>query len=573
MAVAHQQLNGTAANTILARFKKLFPGRKFPAPGRSGRGDGRANPRLRIFLRQNQIHPRHHGKDARWHVPSSRQIVKLSDDEIVARLTEVRGVGRWTVEMLLIFQLGPARRFAGGRFRRAHRFSPRLQKARDAQAEGTAGLRRTLEAAPHHRRLVSLVRGGRGQGRGEKEVTPRRDSGYKFPFGRNSQKLWFMKHLLSLEKLPGADIEKILRDAVVCKRERARRDQMPLAGQIWALMFSKSSTRTRVSFEVGIRELGGQTMFLSASEIQLGRGEPIKDTARVLGRMIHGAVIRTFAQSDVEEFAEFSGIPTINALTDDEHPCQILADIFTFQEKRGPIARQGGDVHRRRRVQRGALVDVCRGESSALNCASPRRRNSSRAPRTCCNARGRKDLRAPTDFEPAAKGADLLYTDVWVSMGKEAESAERLKMLTGYQINPNLVKLAKPDALVMHCLPAYRGKEIDDGNVRGQCRDDFHAGRKPAARAEGDFELGGVRNGFEIVGLVADPRSLQPPIFQSVLHKPCCILPQIFHRHFQILRPRRGDGHGFAGDGMRQVSILPRAARRAKSAGAPRVRA
>ena len=147
-----------------------------------------------------------------------------------------------------------------------------------------------------------------------------------------------MKHLLSLEKLPGADIEKILRDAVVFKRERARLDRKPLAGQTWALIFSKSSTRTRVSFEVGIRELGGQTMFLNANDIQLGRGEPIKDTARVLGRMIHGAVIRTFAQSDVEEFAEFSKIPTINALTDDEHPCQILADIFTFKEKRGPIA-------------------------------------------------------------------------------------------------------------------------------------------------------------------------------------------------------------------------------------------
>src|ERR1700690_4351008 len=147
-----------------------------------------------------------------------------------------------------------------------------------------------------------------------------------------------MKNLLSLEKLPAADLEKILRDAVVCKRERARLDRKALAGQTWALIFTKSSTRTRVSFEVGIRELGGESLFLNANDIQLGRGEPIKDTARVLGRMIHGAVIRTFAQSDVEEFAAFSGVPTINALTDDEHPCQILADIFTFQEKRGPIA-------------------------------------------------------------------------------------------------------------------------------------------------------------------------------------------------------------------------------------------
>src|SRR5437588_837675 len=146
-----------------------------------------------------------------------------------------------------------------------------------------------------------------------------------------------MKHLLSLETLPNADIEKIMRDSVLFKRERARVDRKPLQGQHWALIFTKSSTRTRVSFEVGIRELGGQVMFLSASDIQLGRGEPIKDTARVLGRMVHGAVIRTFAQSDVEEFARYSNIPTINALTDDEHPCQILADIFTFQEKRGSI--------------------------------------------------------------------------------------------------------------------------------------------------------------------------------------------------------------------------------------------
>ena len=146
-----------------------------------------------------------------------------------------------------------------------------------------------------------------------------------------------MKHLLKLESLPRADFDEILRDTAVFKRERGRHSQQPLAGQTWALMFSKQSTRTRLSFEVGIRELGGMPMFLSALDIQLGRGEPIKDTARVMGRMVHGAVIRTFAQQDVEEFAKYSGIPTLNALTDDEHPCQILADIFTFQERRGSI--------------------------------------------------------------------------------------------------------------------------------------------------------------------------------------------------------------------------------------------
>lgn len=267
-----------------------------------------------------------------------------------------------------------------------------------------------------------------------------------------------MKHLLSLEKLPSADIEKILRDAVVYKRERARRDKQPLAGQVWVLMFSKSSTRTRVSFEVGVRELGGQTMFLNANEIQLGRGEPVKDTARVLGRMIDGAVIRTFTQGDVEEFAEFSGVPTINALTDDEHPCQILADIMTFREQRGPIAGKVvtfvGDgacnVSRSWLFAAGKL-------GFELRIAAPKK---FQPPAEVVKRAGGK-ITCTDDLPAAAKGADMLYTDVWVSMGKETESTERQKALTGYQINQKLLKLAKPDALVMHCLPAYRGKEID----------------------------------------------------------------------------------------------------------------
>jgi ornithine carbamoyltransferase len=268
-----------------------------------------------------------------------------------------------------------------------------------------------------------------------------------------------MKHLLKLENLPRADMDQILRDAAIFKRERGQHRAQPLAGQTWALMFSKQSTRTRLSFEVGIHELGGMPMFLSSVDIQLGRGEPIKDTARVMGRMVHGAVIRTFAQQDVEEFAKFSGIPTINALTDDEHPCQILADIFTFQEKRGNI--EGKTVAF---IGDGACnvanswIWAASSFNFALRIASPEKFQPS--PELLARAGG--NISVTTDFKAAAEGADLLYTDVWISMGKEAEAKERVQILTGYQINRALVQLAKKDALVMHCLPAYRGKEIDE---------------------------------------------------------------------------------------------------------------
>ena len=267
-----------------------------------------------------------------------------------------------------------------------------------------------------------------------------------------------MKHLLSLEKMSRSDMELVLRNAAALKRDRATH-RKPLAGQTWALMFSKSSTRTRVSFEVGIRELGGQVMFLNANDIQLGRGEPIKDTARVLGRMVHGAVIRTFAQSDVEEFAQYSGIPTINALTDDEHPCQVLTDIFTFEEKRGSIAGKIVTF-----VGDGACnmpaswIFAAAKLGFELRIAAPK--NFQPSTELLKRAGGR--IVVTEDLKAAAAGADMLYTDVWISMGKEAESAQRIKELTSYQVNGALLKLAKPGVLVMHCLPAYRGKEIDD---------------------------------------------------------------------------------------------------------------
>ena len=279
-----------------------------------------------------------------------------------------------------------------------------------------------------------------------------------------------MKHLLSIEKLARADMEQLLADAVVMKRERGAHPTQPLAGQTWALIFSKSSTRTRVSFEVGIHELGGRPMFLSAVDIQLGRGEPIKDTARVLGRMVHGAVFRTFAQSDVEEFARYAGIPTINALTDAEHPCQILADILTIQEKRGPMAGQVvtfvGDGASN---MADSWIFAAAKLGFELRIAAPK----TFQPDAMLLRRAGGKVICLEDVQVAAQGADVLYTDVWVSMGKEAESAQRLQDLDGYQINQSLVKLAKPSALVMHCLPAYRGKEIDDATFEANAQTIF----------------------------------------------------------------------------------------------------
>ncbi|HEV2394671.1 MAG TPA: ornithine carbamoyltransferase [Verrucomicrobiae bacterium] len=268
-----------------------------------------------------------------------------------------------------------------------------------------------------------------------------------------------MKHLLSIEKLARADMDSILTRAVELKKKPGRASNQPLSGQIWAMLFAKSSTRTRISFEVGIRQLGGNVIFLPATEIQLGRGEPIKDTARVLGRMMQGAVFRTFAQSDLEEFARFAGIPTINALTDEEHPCQILADVLTYQEKRGSI--QGKVVTF---IGDGACnvanswIFAAARLGFELRIAAPK----AFQPATALLQRAGGKVTCTTDLKAAAKDTDLLYTDVWVSMGKEAESAERIRQLTGYQINASLIGLARPGALVMHCLPAYRGKEIDE---------------------------------------------------------------------------------------------------------------
>ncbi|MDB6073587.1 MAG: Ornithine carbamoyltransferase [Verrucomicrobiaceae bacterium] len=266
-----------------------------------------------------------------------------------------------------------------------------------------------------------------------------------------------MKHFLSIEQLSGAEIEHLITRAADLKLNRKSSLQV-LTGQTWALIFNKSSTRTRVSFEVGIRELGGSPMFLSGAEMQLGRGEPVKDTARVLGRMVDGAIIRTFAQQDVVEFSEYSKLPTINALTDEEHPCQILADLQTMQERLGGWKGKrvcflgDGDCNVARSWIWAAARLGFELVIGAPQAFQPAESFMSRVPGDF--------IRVEADASKAVAGCDVVYTDVWVSMGKEAESAERIELLRPYQINTDLMAKANSGAIVMHCLPAYRGKEI-----------------------------------------------------------------------------------------------------------------
>jgi ornithine carbamoyltransferase len=265
-----------------------------------------------------------------------------------------------------------------------------------------------------------------------------------------------MQHLLSIEQLDAREITGLLESAEYLKRQRGR-DAKKLQGQTWALIFTKSSTRTRVSFEVGILELGGYPMFLSKNDIQLGRGEPIKDTARVLGRMVHGAIIRTYAQSDVEEFARFSAIPTVNALTDDEHPCQILADLLTIREKLGgwegrKIAFVGDGFSNMTRSWMWAAKRL----GFELAVASPASCQPAADFLTTLDA---PNVTLTTDPAVAVKDAHVINTDVWLSMGQEDQKDKELEF-AGFEVNAALLANAAPGHIVLHCLPAYRGKEI-----------------------------------------------------------------------------------------------------------------
>jgi ornithine carbamoyltransferase len=296
-----------------------------------------------------------------------------------------------------------------------------------------------------------------------------------------------MEHFLSIEAQSAADLRSLLTSAQEFKANRGDRTNLPLAGQTWAMIFSKPSTRTRLSFEVGIRELGGGVIFLSQNDLQLGRGEEIVDTARVLGRMVHGAVIRTFAQNDVERFAEYAQIPTINALTDEEHPCQIVADLFTIMEKRGSLENLKvcfiGDGDNNVARSWAWAAERLRFE---LRIAAPAKYRPQEA---LLNRLTSRKIIVTDDPVAAAEFADVLYTDVWVSMGFEQESTQRLRDLSSFQINEELVSKASPDVLVLHCLPAYRGKEISEetlekhaGTIFDQAENRLHAQKAILAR-------------------------------------------------------------------------------------------
>lgn len=277
--------------------------------------------------------------------------------------------------------------------------------------------------------------------------------------GTLSVSFHFMKHLLSIEELSAPDLTALIDLAIEMKVQRGNHSSQPLAGQTWALIFTKASTRTRVSFEVGIRELGGAPMFLSKNDIQLGRGEPIKDTARVLGRMVHGAIIRTFAQDDVVQFSQFGQIPTINALTDDEHPCQILADLLTIKEKLGSWEGRKvafiGDGFSNMTI---SWMWAAKHLGFELAVAGP---SEHLPPAEFLEQLNAPNVSASTNVQAAVAGAHVINTDVWLSMGQEGQT-EKEALFEPYQVNSNLLANAAEGHLVLHCLPAYRGKEISE---------------------------------------------------------------------------------------------------------------
>jgi ornithine carbamoyltransferase len=274
------------------------------------------------------------------------------------------------------------------------------------------------------------------------------------------------RHFLDLHHLPKAELRRIVDAARALKETDPRGTRgRPLTGLVLALIFEKPSTRTRVSFEVGMRQLGGDVVMLTGTEIQLGRGETVADTARVLSRYVDAIMIRTAAEQRLLELAENASVPVINGLTDDSHPCQLIADVLTYEEHRGPIAGRAvawagdGNNVARSWIRAAALFDF------ELRLACP---DELSPPADLIRWAHRQGARVSvgTDPESTVSGADLVVTDTWVSMG-DRDAPSRHNLLRPYQVDERLMAAAKPDALFMHCLPAHRGEEVTDQVIDG----------------------------------------------------------------------------------------------------------
>jgi ornithine carbamoyltransferase len=281
-----------------------------------------------------------------------------------------------------------------------------------------------------------------------------------------------MKHLLKLSDLSAEEILELLNLADQLKYEQKHGIAHPhLAGKTLAMIFTKSSTRTRVSFEVGMAQLGGHALFLSSRDLQIGRGEPVQDTARVLSRYVDGIMIRTFAQQEVEDLAKYGSVPVINGLTDYEHPCQVLADLMTIRERfhsfKGLKLCFVGDGNN----MANSLIAGCVKAGMKIAIACPK----AYLPDAALVAWGKESglLTIGEDVLKQALDADVLYTDVWASMGDEAETEERKKAFAGYQVNAAVMAVAKKDAMVLHCLPAHRGEEITDDVMEAHAAEIF----------------------------------------------------------------------------------------------------
>jgi len=279
------------------------------------------------------------------------------------------------------------------------------------------------------------------------------------------------KDLLSLHDLSQAEVYQILETAKILKlKQKLGEPHALLKGKTLGMIFSKASTRTRVSFEVGMWQLGGYALYLNANDLQIGRGEPIKDTARVLSRFLDGIMIRTYAHEDVVELAKYADIPVINGLTDLLHPCQVLADLLTIQEKKGQLAglklAYVGDGNNMAHSLMFGAAKV--GMDISIACPSdymPDERIVTLAQADAAQIGCKIVL--TNDPRVAVADADVIYTDVWASMGQEAEREERIAKFAGFQVNSELLAAAKPDYIFLHCLPAHRGEEVTDEIIEG----------------------------------------------------------------------------------------------------------